>query len=137
MSVLLSVVIPSYNGARTIKETLQSLCLEIKNKKYENLIEIVVTDDFSNDLTTEIVESYQSEYRFLHLFKNKKNLGMDGNFLQSMLNASGKYIWFCGQDDKFKSGALGSVIKILVSKKNVQNIYLDFSQYDEQKNKIV
>ena len=58
---------------------------------------------------------------------------MDKNFLQSMHNASGTYIWFCGQDDEILSGAIAVVSDLVKDSDKIQNIYLDFSQFDEQK----
>ncbi|MCA9369087.1 glycosyltransferase family 2 protein [Candidatus Woesebacteria bacterium] len=137
MSVLLSIIIPTFNGENTIEEVLNNLASQIKGKKLQKMLEIVVTDDSSTDNTFPIAKKIASRCSFLHVFKNKKNLGMDRNFVQSMLNARGKYVWFCGQDDHLMDGVLEIVIGLLTNNKNVQNVYLDYSQYDVGKKQVV
>lgn len=137
MPILLSIIIPTFNGEKTIEKTLHNLCSQIIDKNYEQIIEIVITDDASTDKTVQIVEKLITPHSFLCLYENENNLGMDKNFLQSMRNASGKYAWFCGQDDEILPPALDIVVNLLTNNKNVQNMYLDFAQYDEQKKQIV
>lgn len=133
MSILLSIVIPTYNGENTIQKTIQNIVLQIQKDELEKFIEIVVTDDFSSDKTTSIVTDLDKEYHFLHLFRNSENLGMDKNFVQCMHNAKGKYVWFCGQDDELKEGLVRLVVSLLTESSDIQNVYLDFSQCDESK----
>jgi glycosyltransferase involved in cell wall biosynthesis len=64
---LVSVLIPTYNSALYIKDTLES----ILNQTYKNL-EIIVIDDASKDSTVNIVKKYKDKR--IKLFVNKKNL---------------------------------------------------------------
>lgn len=50
---LVSVIIPTYNSARTLETTLKS----IKKQTYQN-IEIIVVDNNSKDTTKKIAEKY-------------------------------------------------------------------------------
>jgi glycosyltransferase involved in cell wall biosynthesis len=59
----LSVVIPTYNSERTLRECLES----IKNQDYpKNKIEIIIADGGSTDRTMEIARKYTN--------KNSQNL---------------------------------------------------------------
>jgi glycosyltransferase involved in cell wall biosynthesis len=51
-----TICIPAYNAEATIKETLDSLL----NQTYKD-IEIVVSDNHSNDRTVEIVKEYETQ----------------------------------------------------------------------------
>ena len=54
MKKLLSIIIPTFNSEKTIQTTIASL-LKIKN---QDLIEIIVVNDFSTDNTLEILNNY-------------------------------------------------------------------------------
>ena len=53
---LVSICIPTYNGERFVKETLDS----IVNQTHRN-IEILVSDHSSSDSTRQIIESFHDE----------------------------------------------------------------------------
>jgi glycosyltransferase involved in cell wall biosynthesis len=68
------VIIPVYNGEKYIKKCLDSII----NQNYENW-EILIVDDFSNDLTHNIaLEYHKNDYR-INVFRNEKNLGPGGS----------------------------------------------------------
>ena len=87
---LVSICIPTYNGGRFIRETLES----IKAQTYKN-IEVIVTDDCSKDETLDIC----SEYDFVKIFHNEERQGLVGNWNRAVSKASGYYIKLIGQDD--------------------------------------
>ena len=60
---LVSVIIPTYNGSRFIRETIQS----VLDQTYNNL-EIMVVDDGSTDDTSLIVKSITDQrITYIHL----------------------------------------------------------------------
>ena len=91
---LLSVIVPVYNGAAWLRETLES----IKNSRYENL-ELLLIDDGSADGSGEICREYErKDPRIRYIRKENggivsaRNLGLDA--------AGGTYLCFCDQDDE-------------------------------------
>ena len=54
MKKLLSIIIPAFNAEKTIQTAIASL-LKIKN---QNLIEIIIVNDFSTDNTFKILNNY-------------------------------------------------------------------------------
>ena len=122
---LISICIPTYNGARTIEKTLNEIVTQLSND-----FEIIVSDDVSTDNTFEIVEKLQSNCNSIKLFHNKENLGMDGNFHRTRQLARGRYIWFCGQDDILGDGILQQVLRMIKSNEDIGILNLNFSQYD-------
>lgn len=128
----ISICIPTYNGAKVIAKTLDSIIQDAA--KIENInenIEIVLTDDCSSDETLSVVSAYAAKYEYIKIFKNEKNLGMDGNFKQAALNSSGEYVWFSGQDDIFLSGSISHILGVIKNNKNLGVIYVNYSQYSE------
>jgi len=124
MKPLVSICIPTYNGAGTLSRTLDAMVPQLS----EN-IEIIINDDCSNDNTLNIAREYQAGFNTIKVFKNNKNLGMDKNFHKITQLASGKFIWFCGQDDLLGSGVIKQALK-MVSNNNIGILNLNFSQYD-------
>ena len=62
---LVSIIVPVYNGERTIERCLRS----IQNQSYRN-IEIIVIDDGSMDHTGKVIEKYAAkDERFKHIRK--------------------------------------------------------------------
>lgn len=94
---LLSLCIPTYNRCKLLEEQiirLTSLPLEVLDQ-----IEIIISDNCSDDETEQIVENYISKGFNCKYFKNPYNLGMDGNFVSCFRKATGKYVWLLGDDD--------------------------------------
>ena len=132
MKPLVSICIPTYNGAGTLSRTLDAMVPQLS----EN-IEIIINDDCSNDNTLNIAREYQAGFNTIKVFKNNKNLGMDKNFHKITQLASGKFIWFCGQDDLLGEGTLSQVIKMLTENSDVGILNLNFSQYDHDMKKCI
>lgn len=101
MEPLVSVCIPAYNNAPYIKETIDS----ILNQTYQN-IEVVVVDDNSTDNTVVIVEQMAREDKRIKLYKNKKNLGMSGNWNHCLELCEGEYIKLVCADDIIEQDAI-------------------------------
>ena len=55
---LISVIIPSYNRANTVGETIESILAQ----KVDADIEIVIGDDCSTDNAREVLEQYRQKY---------------------------------------------------------------------------
>ena len=69
--IKISVIIPTFNEEKNIEQTLQSLSVQKidKGKKIKNdLFEIIVVDNNSNDKTREVVEKFKKEHPKLNLF---------------------------------------------------------------------
>lgn len=132
---LISICIPTYNGEKAIAKTLDSLIGNINEAKISEEVEIILTDDCSNDSTFSILETYAARYDYIKIFKNEKNLGMDGNFRQAALNSSGKFVWFSGQDDIFLAGSIAHILETIKKTENLGIIYVNYSQFSEELNK--
>lgn len=136
---LISICLPTFNGARTLRVTLDSMISQIEkmtgpNREY---FEIVLTDDCSSDETPLILKEYAAKYDFVRYFINERNLGMDGNFKKSALNSAGKFVWYSGQDDIFLDGALAKALQVINAYPEAGLIYFNYSQFDEYRQKIV
>lgn len=119
----LSIVIPTYNGARHLKVALDAIVPQL-----EEGVELVVCDDHSSDGTAELVRAAQKQSPRVRLFVNERNLGMDRNFEAAVEHATGEFFWFCGQDDVLVPGAVRKVLDVL-SDGEIDFVYVNFGQY--------
>src|ERR1700686_4844626 len=78
---LVSILIPSYNAARFLRETLDSLLAQT----YKN-IEIILLDDASTDATPEIAAEYAGR---ITSFRQPRNLGIYDNVNVGIARARG------------------------------------------------
>lgn len=93
---LVSVVIPSYNRANTIGQTIDSILQQRCNFDFE----IVIGDDCSTDNVREILQDYQKKYpEKITLLFYEKNIGLGANWATCVKHCRGKYIANCDNDD--------------------------------------
>jgi len=99
----LSVCIPTYNRAKFIGETIQSI---IDSALGIDGIEIVISDNASKDNTKEIIESFRQQFPNIAYFCWDENMGADRNYLKAVEIANGEYCWLMGSDDNIKRGSI-------------------------------
>jgi glycosyltransferase involved in cell wall biosynthesis len=64
-NIKLSIAIPTYNGAKYIREALDSIIAQLDDIDEEP--EIVISDNASTDETLEVIREYQKKYPSLWL----------------------------------------------------------------------
>lgn len=91
---IVSVVIPSYNSAKWLPDTIKS----IKDQTYKN-IEIIIVDDCSTDNTQGLILSMNDPQ--IHYIKNPVNRGECCSSRAGFDKANGKYICRLSSDDMY------------------------------------
>src|SRR5437763_7661561 len=93
----LSVAMCTYNGAHFLQEQLRSIAAQSLP-----IQEIVICDDFSEDETCAVVESFCREHPGLvRLQRNATRLGVSQNFAQAISLCQGDIIFLSDQDDSW------------------------------------
>lgn len=110
MQTKLSILIPSHNNAKTIKESIESaLAQEYPHK------EIIVIDDCSQDDTVKIAMQFP-----VKVVVNTTNLGIGKNLAKAMDEANGKYVLYLCGDDVFTNSMIASdVVKIFDTRPDI------------------
>ncbi|MBU7317609.1 glycosyltransferase [Paenibacillus sp. SM 69] len=108
-----SVLIPTYNRPQYFEQALAS----VLQQTYKN-IEIIVSDDSTNDDTLKLLEPYLKEHSHIHYYKNEKNLGQFENDLKCMELASGEYINFLMDDDLFHPEKIEKMMYYFIHDRN-------------------
>lgn len=94
--IKISACIITYNQQEYIKDCLEGAINQILNCDYE----IVIGDDCSTDNTFKICQEYADKYpEKIRLLSRGKNLGMAGNWVDTLSECQGKYIAICEGDD--------------------------------------
>ncbi|MGL4912111.1 MAG: glycosyltransferase [Romboutsia sp.] len=91
---LISIIIPVYNGSRTIEHTLDSILMQ----SYKN-IEIIIIDDNSTDNSNELISTKYKLNSSIKYYKNISNVDVGMSRLIGYNMCSGDYIIFIDQDD--------------------------------------
>lgn len=120
---LLSIYIPTYNRAKLLDLMLIDLLPQIK--EVEDDIELVISNNCSEDNTEEIVKKYSYDYDIKYN-KNGKNIGSE-NFMIAKELCHGEYCLILGDDDLFIRGKLPVLIKILKENSNIDYFFLNFA----------
>lgn len=90
----ISVIMCTYNGAKFIREQLDSILNQTQPAR-----ELIVQDDCSTDDTFTIVSEYASRYPQIKALRNERQLGINENFFSAIRKAHGNYIAISDQDD--------------------------------------
>jgi glycosyltransferase involved in cell wall biosynthesis len=93
---LITVVIPVYNGEKTITRAIRS----IQNQNITD-VEIILVNDLSMDNSSYIIEQLIKEDPRIKLINNQKNMGTLYSRCIGSLSAKGKYIFPLDNDDLF------------------------------------
>ncbi|MDE6860124.1 MAG: glycosyltransferase [Duncaniella sp.] len=93
---LVSIITPSYNCAKFIGETIESILAQT----YTNW-ELLITDDCSSDNSYGIISEYAKKDNRIKLFSLEKNSGAGVARNNSIEKASGRFIAFCDSDDRW------------------------------------
>ena len=94
--VLISVLIPSYNRADTVGQTIDSIIAQ----QVDADIEIVIGDDCSTDNAREVLLKYKEQYPdIINLIFHEQNVGLGANWAICIKACKGKYICNCDNDD--------------------------------------
>jgi glycosyltransferase involved in cell wall biosynthesis len=99
---LVSVVIPCYNSARFLGETIESVLQQTYPR-----IEIIVVNDGSTDETAKIARSFPVQYIF------QENRGISAARNTGILRAQGKYVLFLDHDDRLLPRGVETGVKLL------------------------
>ncbi len=125
---MISFIVPVFNSANTIDNTLQSILDQQTKLNYE----IIVVDDGSTDNIDEILEKYCKESKILYYKKENSGVASTRNF--GVKKAKGDYIIFVDSDDYISKSLLSDIEKYI--KQEIDLIKWNSIFVDENKKKI-
>ncbi len=121
MSELVSIIVPTFNTEKFIRQTIES----VQNQTYINW-EMILADDASTDNTVRIIEEFAQKDNRIKLFKLPENRGNGFARNAALEKATGKYIAYLDADDLWFPEKLEKQIQFL----KTNNLHFTFSFYD-------
>lgn len=94
--VMVTVVCPTYNQGRYLRQGLDSILAQRTNFR----IEVLIGEDCSPDNTNEILKEYEASYSdVIQVFHREHNLKQSRNVYDLFMRSKGKYIIILDLDD--------------------------------------
>jgi glycosyltransferase involved in cell wall biosynthesis len=118
-----SIVVPAFNAAEYIAETMDSLLAQ----DYPDL-DIVAVDDGSTDATGVILARYEGRIK-LH---RQANAGQSAAMATGWNMTNGVFIGYLSADDRLKPTAVRRCVEELEAQPDVVLVYPDFDVIDER-----
>jgi abequosyltransferase len=101
----LSICIATYNRAKYIGETLESIIPQVTDE-----VEIVIVDGASTDETDTVVERYVEVCRQIRYIRLPTKGGVDQDYCAAVEHAQGKMCWLFPDDDLLRPSAINAVL---------------------------
>ena len=127
---LVSVILPSYNHSKYIKNSIDS----VLNQTYTN-IELIITDDCSIDNSKEIILSYTDKRIKSYFFEKNKGAVYTTNFC--IKHCKGEYISILNSDDIYYKNKIEKEINFILKNKNISAVFSFAQGIGENGNKIL
>lgn len=120
---LVSVIIPSYNHARYLRECVDSVLAQDHPS-----LEVIVVDDGSSDGSLEILRSYGSRIQLL-----QQSGGRQARARNLALGvARGEFIAFLDSDDRYRPGRISAAVAAFQAHPQAALVWADHVLIDEQ-----
>ena len=126
MNALVSIITPSYNSAKFIAETIQS----VQNQTYPNW-EMIIVDDGSSDETESVVLSIIQNDNRIQFHKLSQNSGPAVARNTGIEKASGDYMTFIDADDIWFSTFIENNIKT-IQETGIPFVFSSYRRANEQ-----
>lgn len=133
MEPLVSIIIPTYNRAHLIGETINSII----NQTYQNW-ECLVIDDRSSDQTEKLIEFYASKDERIKYFQRPKNLMKGANNCRNFgfEMSRGEFVKWFDSDDLLKPDSIKIQVRHLESNKHF-DASVAYGEYFHEENEDV
>lgn len=126
-----SIGMPVYNGARYIKEAIDSLLTQT----YADF-ELIISDNASTDSTPDIIKEYAQKDHRIRYYRNEKNLGLSANLNRVYELACGEYFMVAHHDDVRAPEYLERCLEILNNDSDSVVCYTKTQDIDESGNHV-
>jgi glycosyltransferase involved in cell wall biosynthesis len=120
---LVSVIIPSYNCARYVRQAVESALAQTYSP-----VEIIVVDDGSTDETEQVLAPYRSHIRYLR----QANRGLPGARNAGIRISQGEVLAFLDADDVWYPEKLELQVELLLADPQVALVHSDLVRRNEE-----
>jgi glycosyltransferase involved in cell wall biosynthesis len=123
---LVSIVLPTYNGSRYLREAIESC----RSQTYQNW-ELILVDDCSTDTTPDIIAEYSRRDPRIRGIRHETNKKLPHALNTGHAAACGEYLTWTSDDNRFLPAAIEEMAQFLDQHSSVALVYADCVLIDE------
>lgn len=116
-----SIIVPSYNSANTIVQTVKSILSQTHRD-----FEILIIDDGSEDSSAQVLAELEAKNSEIKVLYHRENLGVSTARNTGVINSTGRFVAFCDSDDLWYPSKLTKQITHMLK----MNCAISFTAYD-------
>ncbi len=128
--MVLSIIIPVYNGEKYINECLSSIFVYPGDD-----IEVIVVEDGCKDQSAVILDEYAKDEPRLKVI-HKENGGVSAARNRGLQEASGDWILFVDIDDLMDAGSMDAIMKCIQNETEADIIFGNYIEVSEDNEKL-
>ena len=130
MNKTVSILLPTYNGEKYLKEQIES----ILNQTYKD-IKLIISDDCSSDNTVNILKQYEQQDSRIEVYIQPKNMGVVKEIEFLLQKVETPFYMLADQDDYWLPEKVEKSLETLI-KNNADLVFGDLEVVDENLNTI-
>ncbi|MEQ9359157.1 glycosyltransferase family 2 protein [Coleofasciculus chthonoplastes] len=123
-AIKFSVIIPTRQRPDTLEHCLKTVTAQ----KYHNL-DIIVSDNFSEDHTDKLIRSYQQKDSRIKYLNTGKRVSMSHNWEFALSHVKDGWVTIIGDDDALLPSAISRVSSIIQNNNNVYAVQSSLCKY--------
>lgn len=125
MNKILTIIIPTYNMEKYLRQCLDSLLCDAME-----MLEVIVINDGSKDSSSAIAHEYEANYPGMFRVIDKKNGNYGSCINRGLKEVTGKYVKVLDADDMFERSLLDKFLNLLKTV-DADVVVNDFNTYRE------
>ncbi len=127
MNSLVSIILPTYNGEKYIRQSIDS-CI----KQTYTDIELIIVNDCSTDHTLQIIKEYAALDSRIRIVDNAVNKKLPQSLNAGFEMARGDYFTWTSDDNYYADNAIEELVKAITASKDIDLVYSNYMTIDDE-----